>query len=314
MFSTSPRSLLPLNTGGLDLPTFAWDHQVYRYIFVSAAVILIYDHLLTLELEVKWVWLPRHRLATYWFFLIRYMAIVATATYATFYFGDFLPESCSKIEIALECLLCIQEVLVVVTLGLRVFAMYGSDLRVLALMTVPGAAAGALSIWTIAGFHYPVMLTAPGFTGCHTVVEKSTSHRLASAWLGQLVCDLFVLVLTLRRAYVDRDVALMMGDSLATVMARDGAMYFGIIVLTNLANVLTIHLGDILLSGILCWFNTALSTSLLCRLMLNLHEAAHIEGRSQIRENSDSTQLESLHFVQDGRPQIRTVDRDDASV
>jgi hypothetical protein len=40
------------------------------------------------------VWLPRHRLATYWFFLVRYMAIVATATYATFYFGDFLPEVC----------------------------------------------------------------------------------------------------------------------------------------------------------------------------------------------------------------------------
>jgi hypothetical protein len=61
--------------------------------FASAAI-LIYDHLLTLESEVKWVWLPRHRLATYWFFLVRYMAIVATATYATFYFGDFLPEVC----------------------------------------------------------------------------------------------------------------------------------------------------------------------------------------------------------------------------
>ncbi|KAJ7278356.1 hypothetical protein C8J57DRAFT_1306675, partial [Mycena rebaudengoi] len=312
MLSTSPRSLLTLNTGGLDLPTFAWDHQVYRSIFISAAAaILIYDHLLTLESEVKWVWLPRHRLATYWFFLVRYMAIVSTATYATFYFGDFLPETCSKIERAVECLHFIQEVLVEVTLGLRVFAVYGSDLRVLALMTVPATATAALGIWTLVELHSPgpVMLTVPGFLGCHTVVHKSTSHRLASAWFGRLACDLFVLVLTLHRAYVNRDIAQMMSDSLTTVMARDGAMYFGIIILATLANVLTIlhfYLGDILLSGILSWFTTALSTSLLCRLMLNLHEAAHIEGASQIRENSDSTQLESLRFAQDRRPQIRT--------
>ncbi|KAJ7278339.1 hypothetical protein C8J57DRAFT_1306566, partial [Mycena rebaudengoi] len=235
------------------------------------------------------------------------MAIVTTVAYATFYFGNFLPKTCSNIVIALECLLCIQEVLVEATLGLRVFAMYGSDLRVLALMTVPGTASGALGIWTIVGMNSPgpVMLTAPGFIGCHTVVQKSASHRLALAWFGRLVCDFFVLSLTLRRAYVNRDIAQIMGDSLTIVMARDGAMYFGIIVLANLANVLTIYLGDILLSGILCWFTTALSTSLLCRLMLNLHEAAHIEGASQIRENSDSTQLESLHFVQDRRPQIR---------
>ncbi|KAJ7278359.1 hypothetical protein C8J57DRAFT_1306724 [Mycena rebaudengoi] len=294
MLSTSPRSLLTLNTSGLDLPTFAWDHQIYRSIFISAGAILIYDHLLTLESEVKWVWLPRHRLATYWFFLVRYMAIVSTATYATFYFGDFLPEVCvcSKIERAVECLHFIQEVLVEVTLGLRVFAIYGSDLRVLALMTVPGTATGALGIWTLVGLHSPgpVMLTAPGFIGCHTVVQEST-----------LLCDLFVLILTLRRAYVNRDIAQMMGDSLTIVMARDA----------NLANVLTIY---ILLSGILSWFTTALSTSLLCRLMLNLHEAAHIEGASQIRENSDSTQLESLHFAQDWRPQICALDRDDQFV
>ncbi|KAJ7278341.1 hypothetical protein C8J57DRAFT_1306590 [Mycena rebaudengoi] len=228
------------------------------------------------------------------------MAIVATATYGTIYFGDFLPEVClcSKIEIAVECLHSIQELLVEATLGLRVFAMYGSDLRVLALITVPATATGALGIWTIVGFWRspgPVMLTTPGFIGCHTVLQKST-----------LVYDLFVLVLTLRRAYMNRDIAKLMSVSLATVMARDGR----IIVLAHLANVLTIY---ILLSEVLFWFTTALSTSLLCRLMLNLHEAAHIEGASQIRENRDSAQLESLHFVQDRRPQIRTVDRDDES-
>ncbi|KAJ7278350.1 hypothetical protein C8J57DRAFT_1306629 [Mycena rebaudengoi] len=331
MLSTSPRSLLILNTGGLDLSTFAWDHQVYRSIFISAVAILIYDHFLTLESEVKWVWLPRHRPATYWFFLVRYMAIVATATYATFYFGDFLPEVCLLFLVVDGIFISPQTFQV--TLGLRVFAMYGSDLRVLALMTVPGTATVALIIWTIIGLNSPgpVMLTAPGFIGCHTVAQKSRlcllnpindAHLLvglASAWFGKLVCDFFVLVLTLRRAYVNRDVAEMMSVSLTTVMARDGRLFnTTIIVLVNLANVLMIYVRKTALLSFYTWLTlyslVILSTSLLCRLMLNLHEAAHIEGASQIRENNDSTQLESLHFVQHGRPQIRTLDRDDESV
>jgi hypothetical protein len=41
-----------------------------------------------------------------------------------------------------------------VTLGLRVFAMYGSDLRVLALMTVPGTATVALIIVCVISTRY----------------------------------------------------------------------------------------------------------------------------------------------------------------
>ncbi|KAJ7235489.1 hypothetical protein C8J57DRAFT_1530657 [Mycena rebaudengoi] len=185
-----PGSVLPLNTGGLDLPTFAWDHQICRCVFLSAVVILIYDHLLTIEAEVEWVWLSPGRRSAYWFFLVRYTALVPTAVFSIFYFGDFLPQrylepcrvslfphiafSCAKLEIALECLVTIQQLLVDITLAHRVFAMYGLNLRVLALLLVPVTAGCALAIWTTIGYGHPTMLSAPGYTGCHTAVPKST--------------------------------------------------------------------------------------------------------------------------------------------
>ncbi|KAJ7235490.1 hypothetical protein C8J57DRAFT_1530658 [Mycena rebaudengoi] len=292
-----PGSVLPLNTGGLDLQTFAWDHQIYRCVFLSAVVILIYDHILTIEAEVEWVWLSPGRRSAYWFFLVRYTALVPTAVFSIFYFGDFLPRGISN-HVAYPCFLTSRSALLVdITLAHRVIAMYGLNLRVLALLMVSGAVGCALAIWTIVGYGHPTMLSAPGYTGCHTAIPKST-----------LVGDIFVLVLTLHRAYVDRDIAQMLGDSLLKVMARDGAMYFAIILLANLASVLTIYLGDILLAGILSWFTTSLCVTLICRLMLNLHEAAHVG------KGSETFELGSIHSAESQRPQAHTMDRVDESI
>jgi hypothetical protein len=50
----------------------------------------------------------------------------------------------------------------------------------------------------------------------------------------RLVYDFFVLVLTLRRAYVNRDIAQMMSVSLAIVMARDGRFFNAAFVVPDL--------------------------------------------------------------------------------
>jgi len=70
-------------------------------------------------------------------------------------------------------------------------------------------------------------------------------------------------------------------------------MYFGIIVLANVANLLTFYVGDVLLSGFLSWFTTSLSVTLLSRLMLNLHEAANV-GIDTAEPNT--MELESIRF------------------
>ncbi|KAJ7208346.1 hypothetical protein GGX14DRAFT_454422 [Mycena pura] len=81
-------------------------------------------------------------------------------------------------------------------------------------------------------------------------------------------------------------------------MLRDGAMYFGAIVIANLANIFTFYFGDVLLSGLISWFTTSLSVTLLSRLMLNIHETGSAGIDSTM---ADTPELETLRFSMSGR-------------
>ncbi|KAJ7746155.1 hypothetical protein DFH07DRAFT_832914 [Mycena maculata] len=289
-------------TGGLDYATFAWDHIIYRYIFLSALVILVYDHILSFPSEVEIIWSSKLRPTSYWFLAVRYLSLVCSATFAVFYFTDLGPEVCSKVERVLEALLLLQEGLVELTLALRVFAMYGFNVWVLTAMFIVGNAAAALGLWTEISLGDPQEFAPPGFTGCHTALPKAVAIRSAAAWEAQLLLDILVFGLTLRRAFVERSVIALVQGSLIERMARDGAMYFGIIVLANVANVFTLYFGDIIIAGILNWPTTSLSVALICRLMLNLQKAGI--GNSQ----NETTELEDIHFVGQNSRHMRPTD------
>ncbi|KAJ7464637.1 hypothetical protein FB451DRAFT_1264145 [Mycena latifolia] len=51
-------------------------------------------------------------------------------------------------------------------------------------------------------------------------------------------------------------------------------MYFGVICLANLANILMYYFGDLNTASSLSALTMSLSVTMICRLMLNLHKAA----------------------------------------
>ncbi|KAJ7626122.1 hypothetical protein FB45DRAFT_1030430 [Roridomyces roridus] len=71
----------------LDYSTFAFDHRITRSIFLSGLVILIYDHLLTLNAEIKYIWSSKLRPSTYWFCAVRYLGLAAMLAILPYYFG-----------------------------------------------------------------------------------------------------------------------------------------------------------------------------------------------------------------------------------
>ncbi|KAF7375340.1 hypothetical protein MSAN_00421100 [Mycena sanguinolenta] len=280
--------------GGLDYPTFAWDHLVYRYMFLFGFVILIYDHFLTFDDEVRLIWRRPLRPSALWFFAVRYFSLACSIGMLFFYFWDFTPASIHQGKV-METLLMGQETLVEVTLALRVMGMYGNSLKVRIPLAVLGGIIAGLGLWTMIEYGEPQMLTAPGMSGCHTALPRKTALILAGVWESQTVFDLFVFILTVYRAHADRAVISMVQGSLVERMMRDGAMYFGIIALANLADVLTLYLGDVLIAGILSWGTTSLSVTLISRLILNLHRAG--EGNTSAMTH-DTTQLEGYSLRQ----------------
>ncbi|KAJ7128519.1 hypothetical protein C8R44DRAFT_979192 [Mycena epipterygia] len=314
------------STGGLDDATFAWDHRIYRYLFLSGLVVLVYDYLLTIGSEVKIIWPSKRPLSKYWFLTVRYVSLGCSAAIVAFYFGNLSPEvppaqisgfiyssqrihSCSTMEKVLEGLTLLQEGFVQLTLGLRVFGMYGFNRWVLVVMLTTSTVGAALGGWTIVELGEPQMLTLEGFNGCHTAIPKSTAVWLAGAWEAQLAYDLLVFCLTVRVAWRDRSAIRLVPGSLVEILARDGALYFGIIVLANLANVLTLYLGDIMIAGILSWWTTSLSVTLISRLNLNLQRA----GIGNSEPTDDTTEMTNIHFVvQNPGGPLRTEDELDS--
>lgn len=55
---------------------------------------MIYDHALTLGIEVKYIWSSKLRLSTMWFLLVRYVGLASNIVITLFYFGNSSHEVC----------------------------------------------------------------------------------------------------------------------------------------------------------------------------------------------------------------------------
>ncbi|KAJ7876753.1 hypothetical protein B0H14DRAFT_2713881 [Mycena olivaceomarginata] len=297
-FSMSHNPLRMLgDSAELDYAAFVFDHRMIRYFFLAGLAFLIYDHLLTLDAEVKFVWSAKLGPGTCWFLAVRYIALSANIGVAVYYFRDLDHETCVKMLWVWDVLLLSQEALIETTLSLRVFAMYGLNKWILVCLLAAVGVMGSVGLWASVTYGQHANIPAvPGVVGCHALYT-ATVARSAGTWEALVVCDILVFALTVRRAYIQRASPLYAG-SLIQRMATDGSMYFGIIVLANLANVLTFYLGHGLVPGFLSWFTTSLSVTLLFRLMLNLQEA----GAPRIATNPVDT--ETVRFMEMGRTSI----------
>ncbi|KAJ7501217.1 hypothetical protein B0H11DRAFT_756494 [Mycena galericulata] len=279
-----------MSTVSLDVATVAQDqYRLRRSVFLTGLVVILYDHLLTLGSEIKYIWVRPVKQSSAWFLTLRYVTLLSNLSMIAYLLGDFSPErlrvfirstpystqitSCKILSTTQHIVVVTQEILVECSLALRVCAMYGFNRRVFVSLGIAAATTLALGIWSMIGPEVVVLKTA--LPGCHVTTPRPEAIRAAVAWEALLICDILILCLTLRRAVTyHRSVGLSSG-SLLPIMVRDGALYFGVICAMNLANIIMYYSGDIITAGSLAWFATAISVTMISRLMLNLHDAAN---------------------------------------
>ncbi|KAJ7859325.1 hypothetical protein B0H14DRAFT_3864098 [Mycena olivaceomarginata] len=221
----------------LDTATFAWDLRLYRSVVLAGLALLIYDHTLTLATEVKFIWAAKLRPSIYWFLALRYIGLAANITNCVLYFAELGRESCVKMQIVWKVLLVSQEMLVECTLIMVVFAMYGRNWWILICLLVVFSPWPALALWDTIKLGQPQIFSVPGISECALVIPPASAFRLAGAWESQIACDILVLLLTIRRAYTYPRYA----GGLLWRMTTDGAVYFGIIIIANAANLATFY-------------------------------------------------------------------------
>ncbi|KAJ7627214.1 hypothetical protein FB45DRAFT_1059993 [Roridomyces roridus] len=277
------------------------DHKTVEFstlslsISMSAVVILVYDHLLTLDREIAYIWIPlrRKRRSAAWFLFTRYFPLLSTIAMCLTNFGDYTIEKCKHYKLLHGVLTLAQEFIVGCHLILRVYAMYDLNKTILSILLATAAATVAIGAWSIVPTGTPLSDTIITLPGCQTPVSHAQSMRIAGAWEAELACDALIVGLIVFRAFQLRrgqPVSIKPGSPFK-IMVRDGVMYFLVIFLANLGNILMLSLGSNNTSGSLSWFTASISVVMITRLMLNLHAAADVS------DLSSSLMLGTLHGV-----------------
>ncbi|KAI0319454.1 hypothetical protein OF83DRAFT_791819 [Amylostereum chailletii] len=154
---------------------------------------------------------------------------------------------------------------------MRVYALYQRNRWVLGFLVVIAIASVSMACWSIlsdkGGSGKQIFIDR--YVGCDQIFPDDGAKHYAVAWGGVLMFDTVVFLLTVYRGYKYRR-----AGRLVIVLMRDGAFYFIVLFLTNLANIFMFLFAPPSLKAASTTFTNVLSAVLITRLMINLKESA----------------------------------------
>ncbi|KAJ7279919.1 hypothetical protein C8J57DRAFT_1501380 [Mycena rebaudengoi] len=291
-----------------DAIVFARDQHQTIALSLVGLVVLVYDYFLTLDSEIKYIWVRQHKRGSAWYLFIRYFTLLSNIAMAFLVYGNLEAErrnyvnASSKFNTERGYTIVIQELAVGITLIMRVYAMYSFDKRILSFFVIATLATVSVGAWSvIPSGPTPVVNDNVTLPVCHVPQSKTEATRKAAAWEAELACDMMVFALTMFRALPQTRKTQTVPHSLWHVMMRDGESIQTITAPANFpakarctsANILMLNFGDLNTSGTLAPPIATIPVVMICRLMLNLHDTAAVEND----EDAAATHLETLQFA-----------------
>ncbi|KAF8590763.1 hypothetical protein K439DRAFT_1657135 [Ramaria rubella] len=300
----------------LDALTEGVEHlRAARCYILAPVVVLYFDWLLTLPLEIDRFWTSRVKGPTVLFLLNRYFPIVSLVPEMTAYFtGVFSPKVCEKHVIPFVIASnIISQSLIGIVLLLRTYALYDRSLTILVITSTGWAAALAVGIW--AGSSLVPITLPPGVSGCLPHIPDDMKYRFASAYMASLLYDALIYALTLQRTLALRRIRALRtrsGNSLICLIIRDDQthnliLFASALLGTNLISIFFICLAEVCfyyyaisllvllyltfqsdLRTINVTFNHIIPVTIVSRLLLNLRKDMH-KGHAQSSSRSTNT-------------------------
>ncbi|KAF7350225.1 hypothetical protein MVEN_01325800 [Mycena venus] len=328
----------PVMTAQDDLATTIQALRTHDVLFVISITFLYFDHLITFGDEIRYLWKKTKTASTYSFLLNRYLAFFGDIAVTYFVFNT-VPESwsvpplsgtigtqiqrcqrCKHVNLFRQLLLIFNQTAICrmgptelphsavltpplsVLLTVRIYALYGRRTKVGVYMLGAGLTGLAISLWAISGKGgTPV----PGVEGCHIANSAQIGIHLAVPWETLFLYDVIIFVALFYKSLKTRHESVTRrSEPLLSLLIRDGASYFVVMALINLANILTFYMAGPLLRGCLSTMASSLSVTMMSRMMLNLHAVestgifsttAHIKYSSSLMSDEFSpVELDTL--------------------
>jgi len=239
----------------------------------------LYDWLLILPQEVKYIWRASWNWSKVLYLLSRYMPFATVALTLRMQFAwNPTPESCERSLYAIGWLMFVGVDLAEVVLAVRTYAVWNRDKRVgiglallLGLSQIPD---GIILYQFIQGVDYTQNPYPELYSGC--AFSKATRLVYVN-WLIVTVREGVVLVLMIISAVKTYHKHT---PDLINVVHRDGIRFYLYIFCATLANVLVTLLLPIDFVGIGSDIEVVLHSILTCRLMIGIREAGQSYGDS----------------------------------
>ncbi|OCH86649.1 hypothetical protein OBBRIDRAFT_737661 [Obba rivulosa] len=233
--------------------------------------ILYYEYLATISLEVKVYWKKGTiSFTAVLYALNRYLTLMGGVPIIFEFFGDM-----SESVIFHQYFIAVTQAVIAGMLTLRTVALYEGSKLILVLLismicTGVGIAAVSMSVGDLLLLAYYIHPSSTMPAICHCpLASKSQNVRLVAPFGVILVFDTIVFVLTIARGIRFR---CLWDASVFRILLRDGAAYYGVMVVMNVVNILTSLVRSARQRGMVTTLTNVISSILMTRLMLNLRD------------------------------------------
>lgn len=267
-------------SGSIPAATLASSIRWNDSLAVVALTMLYYDYCLTFEREIEHFWKrARFTVVSTLFVTNRYLGLLGPIPVVLEYFTQLPSPRCRQLQRYHQYYAIISQVIVGVVLIARTFALYNRSRRVLVALIILGCVLVATTF--IATNVKTIAVTANASSehtafGCDLSLTAEQGLRSAVGWFAMLCLDTTIFALTVIKSVQIRH---SIHNGLLQVLIRDGSMYYAILVVANIANILTFmapNIGDSN-RGLATTLTNALSTTLISRICLNLRDPSLLQ-------------------------------------
>ncbi|OSD04337.1 hypothetical protein PYCCODRAFT_1466298 [Trametes coccinea BRFM310] len=262
-----------------------WQTVVEEHCDIAAFALIFYEYIITINREVAFIWNRKLTGATILFVLNRYLALLKYPIY-------IVGLHCKAINILAMLLELLPYFVWFSFSTLRVYAISRQNWRMALLVAVPGCMPLASNVYLYtqsSTANYPLPIGCIWLNSIPVNIDKSA-----------IVTDVVVLIVTWWQTYSLRRLAAQtsMQVSLATLLVRDGTIYFLVLLVMN-----TCHIA-FSLTGRFTYtitFEEPLTTILISRFLLNLREASTSTGQSSL-DMSEPSFVRRIPQEEEGTP------------
>lgn len=279
--------------------------QQATYTSLPAYVILYYDYLLTLNNEIQFIWpAKKFTVINVVFYLNRYGTLLG---HVPVLFGRYVlslsseqNQACRNLLKYHQYLAGLIQIVAGIALSCRTYALYGRRRRVLYPLTILGLVVIGFGLWAL---HSLSLSLEPNEqytpTGCLLPLSQEDASHYAGAWIGMLLFDLTVFLMTVHKSISRwKEDEFHQDTTLLHILLRDGSIYFGVMVLLTLSVVVSFFIMPEYDKGITASLTNVLSSVMVSRLILNLRDPLITSNRN-FRPNTLTTMMDTTFSLND---------------